>query len=90
VLPATPEGVLPGVVFGVGINGAFKAYREDDLKELQVIEDEVGGVMIRIEREPDGTVMITDTDTGEEIVAARGFWFAWYAFHPETGLYSSQ
>ena len=76
------------VVFGVEINSAFKAYREDDLKQVKVIEDTVGGVNIRIERENAGTIMATNLDTGEEIIAERGFWFAWYAFHPETGLYS--
>jgi len=77
------------VVFGVEIDDAFKAYREDDLTELKVIEDEVGGVLIRLERKPDETVMVTDTNTGEGIITVRGFWFAWYAFHPETGLYEN-
>jgi hypothetical protein len=34
-----------------------------------------------------GIVTITNLDTGEEIVKERDFWFAWYAFHPETELY---
>ncbi len=76
------------VVFGVEIDGAFTAYKEDDLKEFKVIDDTVGGVKIRIEREDAGTIMVTNLDTGAEIIAERGFWFAWYAFHPETGLYS--
>ena len=75
------------VVFGVEINGTFKAYPEEKLKELQVIEDNVGGMSIRIERGDDGGVKITSLDSGEEIIAERGFWFAWYAFHPETDLY---
>jgi hypothetical protein len=74
-------------VFGVEINSAFKAYREDDLKELKAIEDSVGGVKIKIERADAGTVKVTNLETGDEIVAARGFWFAWYAFHPDTELY---
>ncbi len=76
------------VVFGVEIDGAFTAYKEDDLKEFKVIDDTVGGVKIRIEREDAGTIMVTNLDTGAEIIAERRFWFAWYAFHPETGLYS--
>jgi hypothetical protein len=75
------------VVFGVEINGVFKAYREDDLKELKIIDDSINEVNIRIEREDAGTIKVTNLDTGDEIVAERGFWFAWYAFHPETGLY---
>ena len=42
---------------------------------------------IRVERENVGTISVTNIDTGAEIVAERGFWFAWYAFHPETELY---
>jgi hypothetical protein len=40
-----------------------------------------------VAREDSGMVMITNLDTGEEIVKERGFWFAWYAFHPETDLF---
>ena len=75
------------VIFGIKVNGVYKAYQEDDLKELKTIEDTVGGVRIRIEREDSGIVSITNLETGEEIVKERDFWFAWYAFHPDTELY---
>ena len=75
------------VVFGVEINGTFKAYMEDDLIEQGAIEDTVNGVNIRVERDDVGIVSITNLDTGEEIVKERDFWFAWYAFHPETEVY---
>lgn len=74
-------------VFGIEVNGVYKAYKEDDLKELKVIEDTVNGVKIRVERDDAGIVKITNLDTGGEIVKERDFWFAWYAFHPETELY---
>ena len=76
------------VIFGIEVNGVYKAYKEDDLKELKSIEDAVGGVKLELKREDTGIVRITNLETGEEIVAERGFWFAWYAFHPETELYS--
>jgi hypothetical protein len=74
-------------VFGIEIDGTYKAYRKVDVDEKKVIEDVVSGVGIRIERQSDGIVTITNTDTGEEIVKEVDFWFAWYAFHPETELY---
>jgi hypothetical protein len=77
------------VVFGIELNGIFKAYQEDDLKELGAIEDEVGGISIRIERDEAGIVKITNLETGDEIVKERDFWFAWYAFHPDTLLYEN-
>jgi len=76
------------VIFGIEVNGIYKAYKEDDLKELKTIEDSVGGIKIRIERDDVGIVRITNLETGEEIVKERDFWFAWYAFHPDTQLYS--
>jgi len=76
------------VVYGVEVAGAYKAYREQDLMELGVIEDVVGGVGIRLERSDEGLVRVTNIDTGGEIVKERVFWFAWYAFHPETELYT--
>ncbi|NYT19929.1 MAG: DUF3179 domain-containing protein, partial [Methanosarcinales archaeon] len=75
------------VIFGIELNGTFKAYREDDLIELGTIEDTIDGVDVRVERDEAGIVTITDLDTGEELVKERDFWFAWYAFHPETELY---
>ena len=82
------ESVHPKtVIFGVEIEGAFKAYREDDLIAEGTIEDTVGGRRIRLVRDDAGLVSITDLGSGEEIVKERGFWFSWYAFHPETLLY---
>ena len=75
------------VVFGIEINGEYKAYKEDDLIELEEIQDVVDGVNVKIERRDDGVVMVTNLDSEEEIVKERDFWFAWYAFHPNTSLY---
>ena len=74
-------------VYGLEINGTFKAYKEDDLIALKQLEDTVGGVKIKITRANVGTVSVANLDTDEKIVAERGFWFAWYAFHPETELF---
>ena len=73
-------------VWGIEINGEFKAYIEADVREGD-IEDTVGGVSITISMDEAGIGKIVNVDTGEEIIKERDFWFAWYAFHPETGLY---
>ena len=75
------------VIFGIELNNQFKAYKEDDLKETGMIEEQFAGVNIKAERDEVGIVKFTNLDTGEEIVKERDFWFAWYAFHPETELY---
>ena len=75
------------VIFGIEINGQYKAYKEDDLKELTVINDTFAGKKIKVKRDKSGIVRVSDAITNKEIVKERGFWFSWYAFHPETELY---
>jgi len=77
------------IIFGIEVNGVYKAYKEDDLIELKTIEDTVDDISLRIERDDAGIVKVTNLETGEEIVKERDFWFAWYAFHPETELYTT-
>jgi len=74
------------VIFGIEINGIYKAYKEEDLINLKEINDLVNGVVIKLTRDDAGIIRITDTDN-KEIVKERDFWFAWYAFHPDTDLY---
>jgi len=78
------------VIFGIEIDDKFKAYKEDDLIELETIEDNFAGIRLEITRDDVGIVKLTNLDTGEEIVKERDFWFAWYAFHPDTELYESE
>ena len=74
-------------VFGVEVNGKFKAYKESDLLNKGVIEDSLNGVKIKIEKDSSGIVKVINLETNEEIIEDRVFWFVWYAFHPETELY---
>lgn len=75
------------VIFGIEINGKFKAYTEEDLKKLKKIEDTFNGVTLIVERSDSGIVTVKNKDTNEEIIPVRAFWFAWFAFHPDTELY---
>ena len=75
------------VIFGIEVDGTYKAYKEEDLIKLTSIDDEINGINIKIERNNAGIVKVTNQETQEEIVKERDFWFAWYAFHPETLLY---
>ncbi|MBI2647049.1 DUF3179 domain-containing protein [Candidatus Woesearchaeota archaeon] len=75
------------VIYGIEIENKFKAYREEDLKKLKKIEDKIGGTNISIERSNSGIVKAINKDTNEEIVPVHSFWFAWFAFHPDTELY---
>lgn len=75
------------VIYGIEISNKFKAYREEDLKTLKKIEDKIDKIDIIIQRNDSGIVKVINKDTNEEIVPVRSFWFAWFAFHPETDLY---
>jgi len=75
------------VVFGIRVNGSYKAYQESDLVEAGLIEDSVGGVPVVLRRDEAGAVTVENARTGEVIHKERDFWFVWYAFHPETELY---
>ncbi|MDA1197010.1 MAG: DUF3179 domain-containing protein [Nanoarchaeota archaeon] len=75
------------VIFGIEVDGVYKAYREDDLVEAEVISDTVNGISLTVKRDSVGIVTVVDA-FGNEIVKERDFWFAWYAFHPETELYA--
>ena len=75
------------VVYSFVLNGQAAAYRASDVRAQGVIEDTVAGVGVRLVQEEDGTVTVTREDTGAVIAQERGFWFSWYAFHPDTLLY---
>jgi len=59
-------------------------------QQAKVIEDTVGGVNVKIERDEAGIVTFTNLETNERIPHERDFWFAWFAFHTETKLYTPQ
>ncbi len=76
---------------GVKIKGAAKAYPFSELKKSpEVIDDEIGGVKIKVHFDKKSrTAFVTDKD-GKLISSVVGFWFAWYAFNPDTQVYTAQ
>ena len=78
------------VIFGIEVDGKFKAYTEEDLKKSGKIEDTFNKVNLIVERSDAGLVTVKNKDTNESIIPVRSFWFAWFAFHPDTELFKSQ
>jgi hypothetical protein len=77
-------------VIGVELNGAAKAYPFSELLQApDQIMDQVGGQPVRI-------VFDAEHQTGRVyagdklIPSTTGFWFAWYAFHPDTAVYQAR
>lgn len=73
------------VVFGIEIDGLYKAYHAEAL--TTGISDRFAGRNLRIEIGLGGSIRISDSATGEEIPFERDFWFAWAAFHPMTEVW---
>jgi len=74
------------IVWGIEIEGKFKAYDDKKLSEVGKLEDSFNGVKLNITRNNEGQVRITKGD-GERIIPDRSMWFAWVSFHPDTELY---
>ena len=75
------------IVYGIEINGKFKAYKKYDLEQKLIIEDNVGGEKITIEFDKELKSAKAYKESGDQIVADTLFWFAWAAFHPETEVF---
>jgi len=74
------------IVWGVEVNGKFKAYGDKQLAEVGGLEEIFNGVQLSIIRNKEGQVRITKED-GSPIIPDRSMWFAWVSFHPDTELF---
>lgn len=80
------------VVVGLSVDGVHKAYPfiELDRQGKSSFVDRVNGTTFNFDWDSGNrSVRITDTE-GREIPAIQGFWFAWFAFHPETEVFKAE
>ncbi len=79
-------------VLGLEVAERFKAYpfAELALTGKREIRDRVKGreVLIRFDAE-NGSARAFDGE-GEPLAGITGFWFAWYAFHPDTEIFEAR
>ena len=52
------------------------------------LDDPVGATTILGEGDTSGLVTFTDLTDGSVLAKERDFWFAWYAFYPDTEIYA--
>ena len=79
------------VVVGLGVDGRYKAYPFIELDKLgkRRFSDTVGGRSFSFDWDSKNrSVTITDSD-GREVAGLQGFWFAWFAFHPDTEVFKA-
>ena len=77
-------------VLGLEIDGVFKAYPFVELKKLhEPLADRVNGQKVHIHFNPHTqSASVTDAD-GQPMPSLMAFWFAWYAFHPDTHVFKA-
>lgn len=78
-------------VLGVRIDGVNKAYPFSELRAARqsTIPDVIAGQALSIEySERDRTARVIGAN-GDELASVIVYWFAWYAFHPDTAVYQA-
>ncbi len=76
------------VVLGLDLDGSRKAYPFGELAKTEgVIVDKLAGRDIRVSYDAQHrTARVHDKD-GKELPSVMTYWFAWYAFYPESAVF---
>lgn len=79
-------------VLGLSIDGRVKAYPFTELAQvgLKDIDDLFGDQPIRISFDADQRSAVARDTKGKELPGVTSYWFAWYAFHPDTEVFSAK
>ena len=78
-------------VIGLEVEGVFKAYPFVELDKwgLSKFEDTINGARITIVWDSVNRAVKLYDKNGDRIAGVQGFWFAWFAFHPDTLIFES-
>ncbi|MCK4710214.1 MAG: DUF3179 domain-containing protein [Gammaproteobacteria bacterium] len=76
-------------VLGLEVNNRFKAYpfSEIDKANSKLFKDSFAGQKFSIHWDKDNQQASITDSAGKQMLAIEGFWFAWFAFHPETEVF---
>ena len=77
------------LVLGVTLNGHSMGYPFTELEEYgqEQFDDSIGDSTITLEWfQSEDFARILD-ENGEELPSVIAYWFAWYAFHPDTEIF---
>ncbi len=75
-------------VVGVEIDGIAKAYPFKELGERSgFIKDRIGKRRVTVFFDAVNNTAVVRDEKGRVLPSVMGFWFAWFAFHPETGIF---
>ena len=79
------------LVLGLEIDGHFKAYPFSELsKSPREFVDEFQGRTVEVQYDDKNQTASIVGDNGDEWPTLISFWFAWYAFHPNTEIFTAE
>ncbi len=78
-------------VLGVTVNGVFKAYPFVELAKNNKIKfaDSIAGKKLNIHWDKKNSTSWVTDNKGREYPVTVAYWFAWFAFHPETLVFKT-
>jgi hypothetical protein len=75
-------------VIGLEIGGKFKAYPFSELaKAKQPVTDQLNGAKLNVIFDKQSQSAAIRDHQGKALPSVVGFWFAWFAFHPDTEVF---
>ena len=79
------------VVVGVHADGVYKAYPFVELERQGKarFSDSINGLRYRFEWDAENRSVSISDEAGNPVAAIQGFWFAWFAFHPDTEVFQA-
>ena len=74
-------------VLGIELDGKAKDYVFSELSSSQsTVKDILKNILIQIYFDRQNQAAVIRGDKNKELLAVKGFWFAYYAFHPAKNL----
>ena len=78
-------------VLGVEVAGSFKAYPFAELAKVNSpLHDQIGETEIVLNFDADSRSGNVHLRNAQPLPAINAFWFAWYAFHPDTAVFRTE
>lgn len=77
-------------VLGVELDGLTKAYPFTELMQVKSpFKDKIGKNVVTVVYDSKSRTATIQDASGKELPSVVGFWFAWYAFHKDTRVYTA-
>ncbi len=75
------------LVAGITLNGSFRAYTLELLRQKKVLTDNLGGTALTLTYDPKSDQVSVRTTDDEEIMPLVLYWFVWKSMYPDSSLF---